>query len=100
MPAPEGLELRDPVCGRTAEQFSAYDIHIDLEPGQEPTAQQRRDAVWEEEGTLDPRSGQFLCDDCYLRHGMPSSPRGWTATPANVAELFLAVSDMPKAWGS
>lgn len=35
--------------------------------------------VWQEEGTLNRESGHFLCTDCYVKAGMPSSPRGWTA---------------------
>jgi len=31
------------------------------------------------EGTLNPENGHFLCTDCYINAGMPSSPRGWIA---------------------
>lgn len=37
------------------------------------------DYVWEEEGTLNRENGHFLCTDCYVRAGMPSTPRGWVA---------------------
>ena len=33
--------------------------------------------VWREEGTLNRANGHFLCTDCYIDAGMPSSPRGW-----------------------
>ena len=47
--------------------------------------------VRSEEGTLDRESGLFLCDGCYIAHGMPTAPGRWTATPANVAALGLDV---------
>jgi len=33
----------------------------------------------DEEGTLNRMNGHFLCTDCYINAGMPSSPDGWTA---------------------
>lgn len=33
--------------------------------------------VRREEGTYNPANGHFLCDICYIRAGMPSSPHGW-----------------------
>jgi hypothetical protein len=35
--------------------------------------------VWQEEGTLNMQNGHFLCTNCYIDAGMPSSPTGWTA---------------------
>lgn len=35
--------------------------------------------VREEEGTYNSKNGHFLCTNCYLNAGMPSSPRGWVA---------------------
>lgn len=35
--------------------------------------------VLAEEGTLNRRNGHFLCDECYIRAGQPSSPNGWKA---------------------
>lgn len=32
-----------------------------------------------EEGTYNPINGHFLCDTCYIRAGVPSSPNGWRA---------------------
>lgn len=37
------------------------------------------DYCWEEEGTLNRENGHFLCTGCYVKAGMPSSPRGWQA---------------------
>jgi hypothetical protein len=32
-----------------------------------------------EEGTLNRENGHFACTTCYIKMGMPSSPRGWKA---------------------
>lgn len=32
-----------------------------------------------EEGTYNRDNGHFLCTDCYIKAGQPSSPRGWVA---------------------
>ncbi len=32
-----------------------------------------------EEGTYNHENGHFLCTPCYVKAGMPSSPRGWVA---------------------
>ena len=37
------------------------------------------DYVRREEGTYNRENGHFLCTDCYVAAGMPSSPRGWVA---------------------
>jgi hypothetical protein len=37
------------------------------------------DYVWQEEGTLNRENGHFLCTNCYIKAGMPSSRRGWVA---------------------
>lgn len=33
--------------------------------------------VRQEEGTYNPSNGHFLCTDCYIKAGMPSSNEGW-----------------------
>lgn len=30
-----------------------------------------------EEGTYNPENGHFLCTPCYVKAGMPCTPRGW-----------------------
>lgn len=37
------------------------------------------DYVRREEGTFNFTNGHFLCTDCYIDAGMPSSPTGWVA---------------------
>lgn len=63
-----------------------------LEPGQ--TADQ---FVQQEEGTLDVKTGVFLCDHCYIKAGTPSAPypNRWTATPGNLAALGVSVPSGP-----
>lgn len=43
----------------------------------EPTDEQVLEAAWNEEGTLNRENGHFLCNECYIKAGMPSSPTGW-----------------------
>lgn len=33
--------------------------------------------VIENDGTYNDRNGHFLCTECYIKNGMPSSERGW-----------------------
>lgn len=35
------------------------------------------DYVAREEGTYNPENAHFLCTDCYVEAGQPSSPTGW-----------------------
>lgn len=35
--------------------------------------------VIENEGTYNHANGHFLCTDCYIAAGMPTSPGGWIA---------------------
>lgn len=37
------------------------------------------DYVKDEEGTYNAANGQFLCNDCYIKAGMPTTPGGWVA---------------------
>ena len=36
--------------------------------------------VRDQEGTFNSATGHFLCTECYIAAGMPSSPAGWVAT--------------------
>lgn len=42
-----------------------------------------------EEGTFDPGSGLFLCDQCYIKAGQPAGRVQWTATPGNLAAIGI-----------
>ena len=59
-------------CNKTPEELEEYALF------KEPD-QTNSDYCWQEEGTLNMTNGHFLCTDCYLRAGQPSSPRGWKA---------------------
>lgn len=61
----------DPRCQRWADDMAEYD---DPRHG---TGLSRAEYVRQEEGTYNPDNGHFLCDQCYIDAGMPSSPSGW-----------------------
>jgi hypothetical protein len=70
----DGVEitLRCNGCGKSPSELTCYTML--LEPGQSAD-----DYVMKEEGTLNFENGHFLCDECYIKAGMPSSPTGWVA---------------------
>ena len=61
----------DPHCQRFAHDMEYLDSFIDNR------VETREDYIRTEEGTYNPENGHFLCDDCYMAVGQPSSPRGW-----------------------
>jgi len=72
-----GTESRPPLlcigCNKVPDQLTEYHpdaTGLDLLPDE---------YVWQEEGTLNPNNGHFLCDSCYIAAGMPTAPGGWTA---------------------
>lgn len=68
--------LRCAGCGQAPVDLDCYQLMLTDEDGNRlyPDA----DAfVWAEEGTLNRRTGRFLCDDCYIKAGMPTAPGGW-----------------------
>lgn len=81
-------KLTDPLCGRCSkdapgpictgcrkhpDQLSEY-VSAAADAGISPD-----DYVRREEGTYNRENGHFLCTNCYIKAGMPSSPRGWVA---------------------
>lgn len=60
-------------CKKSPNELSEY---VSAARGAEMTPD---DYVWKEEGTLNLENGHFLCTDCYIKAGQPSSPRGWVA---------------------
>lgn len=60
-------------CNKTPDQIPEY---VDAAQDDGVTPEQY---VKIEEGTYNPANGHFLCTDCYVAAGMPSSPRGWVA---------------------
>ncbi len=64
------------LCGKPASAFPEYsDSWIDSEA----TFTGRADYVRREEGTYNPETNRFACDECYIRIGMPTRPGGWKA---------------------
>lgn len=63
-------------CLGCKKQPSELDEYVDAasDAGMTPD-----DYCWKEEGTLNLENGHFLCTSCYIKAGMPSSPRGWVA---------------------
>jgi hypothetical protein len=60
-------------CGKSPSELDEY---IDMGQVEGMTADEY---CWQEEGTLNRENGHFTCTVCYVKAGMPSSPRGWTA---------------------
>jgi hypothetical protein len=65
-------------CGKTPSELSEY-ISAAKEEASGVADMTPDDYVWQEEGTLNRENGHFLCTPCYVKAGMPSSPRGWVA---------------------
>lgn len=70
------MSLPEPLCTGCNKRPEELDEYIEAAADAEmsPTAYVRA-----EEGTYNPENGHFLCTDCYVKAGMPSSPRGWIA---------------------
>lgn len=62
----------DPRCKRYARDMVELDAYIEPELHKD-----REDYIRLEEGTYNKINGHFLCDNCYIGAGMPSSPTGW-----------------------
>jgi hypothetical protein len=60
-------------CGKEPHELQEY-VEAAKEMGCEPW-----EYVVREEGTYNRENGHFLCDDCYVTAGCPTSPRGWVA---------------------
>lgn len=60
-------------CGLRPDQIDEY-VDIAADEGMAPGEYVRK-----EEGTYNRENGHFLCTDCYVKAGCPSSPRGWVA---------------------
>lgn len=60
-------------CNKLPEEIAEY-VDMAKEENMTPDAYVR-----EEEGTYNPENGHFMCTECYIQAGMPSSPHGWVA---------------------
>ncbi len=71
-------DLRCARCGNRPEDDEMYKYMAESEnPSVQPTVEQIRDYVYYNEGTLNHETGAYLCDECYIKAGMPSSREGW-----------------------
>jgi hypothetical protein len=61
-------------CAKHPSQLVEYVEAARAEPEEYEGA---ADYCWREEGTMNHSNGHFLCTDCYVKAGMPSSRRGW-----------------------
>lgn len=59
-------------CNKHPEELPCYTLL--LSPDENPD-----EYVQMEEGTYNPENGHFLCDECYIKAGMPTAPNGWRA---------------------
>lgn len=60
-------------CNRTPPEISEY---VEYAAYEEMTPDE---FVIELEGTYNSGNGHFLCTECYIKAGMPSSSHGWKA---------------------
>lgn len=60
-------------CGRTPSDIPEY-----RDAWKEYGASSADDMA-KDDGTYNPESDSFVCTECYIGIGMPSSPRGWKA---------------------
>lgn len=69
-------KLPDPICTGCNKRPDDIEEYVDMGKAEEMTPDE---FVRTEEGTYNKDNGHFLCTECYIRAGQPSSPRGWTA---------------------
>lgn len=70
------MSTPEPLCIACKKHPREIEEYIDMGKVEGMTPE---DFVREEEGTYNPENGHFLCTECYIRAGQPSSPNGWVA---------------------
>lgn len=76
------FEIRCNECLRTPDELVEYvDLAHEYNHQKSPGGKDftPEDMVVMEEGTYNASNGHFVCTDCYIRIGMPSSRSGWVA---------------------
>lgn len=68
------MSLPKPICVGCNLAASEHPEYIEMAEIEDMTPEEY---VRAEEGTYNRSNGHFLCTDCYVKAGMPSSPRGW-----------------------
>lgn len=65
-------------CAKWPEEISEYrEAAMDGPDAPEPSVEEIREFVIDQEGTFNPSNGHFLCTSCYIKNGSPTSSRGW-----------------------
>lgn len=67
----------DPICvgcARRPPEIQDYRIAAMQHEDDDPSEQDVRNYVIDDEGTYNEQNGHFLCDDCYIKNGQPSKP--------------------------
>ena len=59
------MELRCKGCGKKPDEIDEYIVQAKVEKCTPD------EFVWDEEGTLNRKTGQFYCTSCYIRAGEP-----------------------------
>lgn len=62
----------DPYCNRKAEDIESVVAEASYQD-ESPNDYAMQD------GTYNPETNEFCCDECYIKLGMPSGPSGWKA---------------------
>ena len=76
--------MTHPRCAKCRKTAAEVVDKVYLEEGETPDH-----FIRVNEGTFYPPTERFLCDACYIAVGMPSSPTGWKASPANLRALGI-----------
>lgn len=74
MKLPDGVRPFCTGCNKHPDELDEFIDAVEEEEYDHPD-----EYVEEEEGTLNPENGHFLCTPCYVKAGMPSAPGGWVA---------------------
>jgi hypothetical protein len=67
------MDIRCIGCNKKPHEIEEY---VEAASDEDTTPEQY---VASEEGTFNRENGHFACTSCYIKMGMPSSPRGWVA---------------------
>lgn len=76
----QGDNPDDPICVGCAKRPHELDEYVDAAEGEledihdEPTNDEIKQYVIDEEGTYNDSNGHFLCTMCYIKNGQPSKP--------------------------
>lgn len=75
-----GDDPRDPICvgcAKRPHEIGGYRVACMESEEDNPSDDDVRMYVIQEEGTYNRTNGHFLCDECYIKNGCPTSTSGW-----------------------